>query len=366
MSMDTDQDLKTDDDFAAEWAAMIEDEPEEDKSDFNSLLNLEVLTQEGIDSVIGYKFDPQAVGARTGVGVLANTDMVSQERLPLLEIIYDRLVRLMTTSLRNLTSESIEVSLESIEPVRLGDYLSQICLPAVISVFRAEEWDHMGIMSIEADLMYSMVDILLGGRRMKPPVARDLRPYTTIEMNLVERMCRLILMDAEQAFKPVSEVSFSHIRMENDPRFATIGRPTDSGVLARFRLDMENRGGYMEILIPHAMIEPIREQLSQLFMGESVGKDTIWQDHLTAEIQESNIEVEAILAEEWLSLGQMLNLKVGDTLELQVQKEDLVEIRCGSTHVAKGGVGQQNNNIAIALDQKPKITTKNLANIQKS
>lgn len=349
-----------DEDMAAEWAAMIEDEPEEDKSDFNSLLNLEVLSQEGIDNVLGYKYAPQSLRNTSGIKALANSDLVNSERLPLLEIIYDRLVRLMTTSLRNFTSDSVEVSMEGVESVRIGDYLNQVRLPAVISVFRAEEWDNFGILSIEADLMYSVVDVLLGGRRVKPPVVRDTRPYTSIEMNLAERLARLVLMDAEQAFRPVANITFNFNRMENDPRFATIGRPTDAGIVARFRVDMENRSGYMDMLVPLAMLEPIREHLSQMFMGEKFGHDTMWEEHLSGEIQQSQVELQAVLSEQYLTLSELLNIQVGDTLDLKIEPGTPIDVRCGSATVIKGAVGQKNDHMAVSLNGKPNIQAKDI------
>ena len=76
---------------------------------------------------------------RTGIRAIINSALVSYERLPMLEIVFDRLVRLMTTSLRNFTSDNVEVSLDNITSIRFGDYLNSIPLPAILAVFRAEE-----------------------------------------------------------------------------------------------------------------------------------------------------------------------------------------------------------------------------------
>ena len=69
------------------------------------------------------------------------------------------------------------------------------------------------------------------------------RPYTTIERNLVERMVTVVLSDMSAAFDPVSPVTFRFDRLETNPRFATIARPANAAVLARLRIDMEDRGG---------------------------------------------------------------------------------------------------------------------------
>src|SRR3546814_16522643 len=76
--------------------------------------------------------------------------MVSYERLPMREVVFDRLVRMMSTSLRNFTSDNVEVSLDNITSSRFGDYLNSIPLPAMLAVFKAEEWDNYGLITVDS------------------------------------------------------------------------------------------------------------------------------------------------------------------------------------------------------------------------
>ena len=61
------------------------------------------------------------------------------------------------------------------------------------------------------------------------------------------------------------------------PRFAAISRPANAAILVRLRIDMEDRGGNIELLLPYATIEPIRPVLLQMFMGEKFGRDPIYE-----------------------------------------------------------------------------------------
>ena len=80
--------------------------------------------------------------------------------------------------------------MDTITSIRFGDYLNSIRLPAVLSVIRATEWDNYGVITVDSALVYSIVDVLLGGRRGTALMRIEGRPYTTIERNLVERMGR--------------------------------------------------------------------------------------------------------------------------------------------------------------------------------
>lgn len=345
------------DDMAAQWAAMIDDsEPELESATRGAD---RILNQEEIDNLLGFNIEDTIAADQSGIRALINSAMVSYERLPMLEIVFDRLVRLTTTSLRNFTSDNVEVSLDSISSVRFGDYLNSIPLPAILGVFKAEEWDGFGLCTVESSLIYSIIDVLLGGGRGMSAVRVEGRPYTTIESNLVRRMIEIIMHDMEQAFSPLSPVHFNLERLETNPRFAAISRPANAAILVELRIDMEDRGGKIEIMMPYATLEPIRDLLLQMFMGEKFGRDQIWEGHLATEIYAAEVDVDAVLYETHIPLGRVLDLKVGETLLFDISPNDPVSIKCGGIPLTQGTMGKDEDSIAIRVErglQKPKMT----------
>ena len=343
--------------MALQWAAMVED----GSRDFGGGKNggERVLSQEEIDNLLGFTAGEVNLDDHSGIRAIIDSAMVSYERLPMLEIVFDRLVRLMTTSLRNFTSDNVEVSLDRITSVRFGDYLNSIPLPAILAVFKAEEWDNFGLATVNSSLIYSIIDVLLGGRRGQSTIRIEGRPYTTIESNLVKRMIEVVLADAELAFRPLSPVKFNIDRLETNPRFAAISRSANAAILVRLRIDMEDRGGNIELLLPYATIEPIRAVLLQMFMGEKFGRDPIWEGHLATEIGQAQIGVDAVLYEAKLPLRQMMNLTVGDTLTLELKPEAMVTVRCGDVTLTEGRMGRVGDRIAVRVAKplrKPRTT----------
>ncbi|HBU99447.1 flagellar motor switch protein FliM, partial [Thalassospira lucentensis] len=276
-------------------------------------------------------------------------------RLPMLEVVFDRLVRMMSTSLRNFTSDNVEVSLDNILSLRFGDYLNSIPLPAMLGVFKAEEWDNYGLLTVDSALIYSIVDVLLGGRRGTAAMRIEGRPYTTIERNLVERMIHVVLGDLSAAFDPLSPVTFRFERLETNPRFATIARHANAAIVAKLRIDMEDRGGRLELLIPYATLEPVRELLLQMFMGEKFGRDSIWENHLANELWQTHINLLAVLDEQVMSLGDVINLEVGNRLILNTSPTSPVEVRCGDVPLFKGMMGRKGDRIAIQVRDRARI-----------
>jgi flagellar motor switch protein FliM len=309
-----------------------------------------ILNQDEIDSLLGFDLSGDGNDDRTGIRAIINSALVSYERLPMLEIVFDRLVRLMTTSLRNFTSDNVEVSLDNISSIRFGDYLNSIPLPAILAVFRAEELDNYGLLTVDSNLIYSIVDVLLGGRRGTAAMRIEGRPYTTIERVLVQRMIEVVLHDLKSAFEPLHPVGFSLDRLETNPRFAAIARPANAAILVKLRIDMEDRGGRIELLLPYATLEPIRKMLLQQFMGEKFGRDNIWEGHLATELWTTQMEVRAVLDEQQLPLSRVLDLKVGDTMMLNATPDSLVELRAGAIPLTRGRMGRRNHSIAIRAE----------------
>lgn len=325
-------------------AAMAEDAPAPAERPADRTLN-----QDEVDGLLGFDAAELGVGGQAGIRAIINSGLVSYERLPMLEIVFDRLVRLLTTSLRNFTSDNVEVSLDGIRSVRFGDYLNSIPLPAILSVFKAEQWDGSGLVTVDAALSYSIIDVLLGGRGSTSETRVESRPYTSIETSLVQRMIEVMLEDAEAAFRPVSAVTFSLDRLETNPKFAAITRPANAAILVKLRVDMEERGGKVEILLPYATIEPIRDVLLQMFMGEKFGRDATWEGHLATEIWSAKTEVQAVLYDKPLPLKTILELEVGDTLMLDVKPDALVELRCGSETLTQGRMGRSGDHVAVQV-----------------
>ena len=357
--------------MAAEWAAMAgadlddedgggetadeqsssaSEEEGEDLGEFGARVPGRVLDQEEIDSLLGFDSGGDE-GEVQGIQALINSGLVTYERLPMLDIIFDRMVRMMSTSLRNFTSDNIEVSLDNITSVRFGDYLNSIPLPAMLAVFRAEEWDNYGLLTVDSSLIYSIVDVLLGGRRGTAPMRIEGRPYTTIEQTLVERMIAVVLKDMSAAFEPLSPVNFTFDRLETNPRFATIARPPNAAILIKLRVDMEDRGGRLELLFPYATLEPVRELLLQRFMGEKFGRDTIWETHLATELWYADIELKAVLGEQMMSLREVMNFEVGQTIVFNTKAEDPVELRAGEVAMIKGRLGRSGQHVAVQVEE---------------
>ena len=350
---------------AAEWEAMMAAEEGGDKEDAEGTAEAaagaegeegetRVLNQDEIDLLLGFESAKSDDDSNTGIRAILDKSMMAYEKLPMLEVVFDRMVRMLSSSLRNFTSDNVDVSIDSMTSLRFEDYLNSIPLPALLSVFRAVEWENFGIVTVDSSQIYSTVDILLGGRRAARPIRIEGRPYTTIEQDIVRKVVEIVLGDMSSAFDPVSPVTFQFDRLENNPRFAGIARPNSAALLVRLRVDMDERGGMVEILLPHNTLEPVRDHLLQMFMGEKFGQDSVWERHLGREVEQTSVELEAILDERSISLGEVVDLKVGSTIMLDVKPDDMIKVRSGGISLSQAKLGKVGDRMAVSLVEEIK------------
>ena len=351
----TDLDTSTmteDERIAAEWAASSGSTTTEEVDAMAAMMGQtgKVLNQDEIDSLLGFDTSTKEDG-NVGIQAMLDKALSSYERLPMLEVVFDRLVRMMSTSLRNLTSDNVDVSLESITSLRFGDYINSVPLPALLTIFKAVEWENYGVISANGQLVFSMLDVLLGGRRTNRPVKIEGRPYTTIEQDVVKKFTEVMLQDMSAAFDPLSPVTFKYERQETNPRFATIARPANAAILVTLRVDMEERGGMLEIMLPYATLEPIKELLLQMFMGEKFGRDSMWENHLGREVRSTSLKLEAILGQKSVKMSDIVNLRVGSTIVLDKEPDEDIKVMCGGIPMMAGKLGKMGDNKAIKVTE---------------
>ena len=323
-----------------------------------------LLDQGEVDSLWGKK-DSDGKETKKGLGLLVNSQRITAERLPALEGIYERFARTLSGSMRYFTSENVDVTFGKILPMRFGDFLNSVELPSLLVIFKAEQWESRGLIVLDNQLIYAIVDILHGGRRTRQLQSNEGKPYTVIETHMIHRLVNNALKDLESAFDPVSVVNFHYERMENDSRFATIALPSNTAVVADFTIGIDRRSGIMRIIMPYRTLEPIKTALSQQLLGESFGESGAWTRHFSESLRVSNIELEAVLSEFQTTLGEAFSWERGSKLEIDLPLDPQITVHSGGTPLFVAGMGRKEGHLALRLLRRAEGETEKVAHPQR-
>jgi flagellar motor switch protein FliM len=305
------------------------------------------LDQSAIDNLMGVSppKSPQIVGIKA----MIDKALESYEKLPMLDVVFEKFARLLSTSLRNLTEYNVELEVKSIQSLRFGKFLNTIAIPAIINIFRVKGQDNFGILLANNSLIFSFIDVLFGGKKIDKQFKIEGRAYTSIEQSLIKQISEIILKDLTTAFQTISNFSFIYERIESDHRFASIARHADSAVLIKIAIEIDQKKGILEIVFPYNTLEPVKEILSQIFIGEQSGVNNSWKELIKEKIHETNVTLNAVFYSKPSTLIDIANLKVGSTIITEHSPEEEISLECADVEILKGKIGKLNKKVAISI-----------------
>ena len=276
---------------------------------------------------------------------------ISHERLPMLDIVFDKLSRMLTESFLHLVSTDVQVSLNDVDYTRFGDFISADA-PRIIAVVRAEEWDNSFIIAIDTRLIFALSEMLMGGApgNLDKDIGDGARTPTNIEMQIAKRIFTIVAERLGDAFDSVAKVEFAIERLELNPQFAAIARLTSAAIDGDLSLSVAGVEGALKVIFPYTTLEPLKGSLQQMFVGERIGRDTTWENHFERAVMNTELTFEAILHQQNAALNEILNWKPGDTITFDASAESEVRLLCDGLEFFRGPMGRKNGRIAAQIE----------------
>ena len=266
---------------------------------------------------------------------LTNQDRVIRGRMPTLDIIYERFIRLFRMSLSNSLRKIAAISIISTDLLKFGEFVNTLPIPSCMCIVRFESLRGPALLVFESKLAYALVDSYFGGTD-RPYTKIEGKEFTRIELSIMQKVMDLAIRDLEEAWAPVHKVDISFVRIEVNPQFVGVVPPSDVIISTTFEVELENASGTVALVIPYSTIEPIKNKLNSSFQTESDRVDKEWtammQEHLRA--AQANVAVQ--LGQANITVGDLVNLNVGDIIplnqdcdsELSVMVEGVRKFKC--------------------------------------
>lgn len=285
----------------------------------------DLLSQDEIDALL-HGVDSGDVSTeddlRAHDGVARSVDLSSQDRIvrgrmPTLEMINERLARYLRISLFNLLRRSTEITVGGVRLEKFGEYIHTLPLPTSLNMIRVKPLRGTGLFVMDAHLVFTLVDHFFGGGGRFHATIEG-REFTRTETRVMRMVLDLVFKDLVEAWGPVLPLEFEYLNTEVNPQFANIVSPSEIVVICSFKLELEGGGGEMHLTLPYAMIEPIRDLLDAGMQSDRAEGDGRWLRTLREEIRLAPVEVSCKLVEFELSVAELLRLKPGDVLPIDM------------------------------------------------
>jgi flagellar motor switch protein FliM len=319
-------------------------------------MSQQILSQDEVDALLqGITGDTaeQQTQHDAAPGGVRRYDIATQERIvrgrmPMMEIVGERFARNIRQGLFDFIRKSPEVAIGPIKMQKYSAFLREIVVPTNFNIVALRPLRGTGLIVCEPTLVFAVIDSLFGGNG-KFHTRIEGREFSPIEQRVIERLVGIVIAEYAKAWAGVYPLQLEHQRSEMRPQFATVATPGEAVVTSSFTLELGESTGALHFCMPYAALEPIRDVLYSSPQGDHGEPDRRWLQLLTREIQAAEVEVVAELAHAPATVEQLLALKAGDFVELDL--EPTIEAKVDGVPVFSGQYGTSNGRYAVKVNQ---------------
>ncbi len=273
-------------------------------------------------------------------------DRIVRGRMPTLEMINERFSRHFRISLFNMLRRSAEISVGGVEMMKFAEYVHTLFVPTSLNMVKIRPLRGTGLVVLDPKLVFIVVDNYFGGDGRYHAKIEG-REFTPTEQRVIQMLLNLAFNDLHEAWAPVMNIDFEFMNSEVNPQFANIVSPTEVVVTSKFHIELEGGGGDLHVTMPYSMLEPIREILDAGIQSDRTDTDDRWITALREEVRGAEVELESTLATVQLSLRDILNMKPGDVIPLEMPEH--VTLRAENVPIFRGTLGVSDENLAIKI-----------------
>ncbi|MDT8446618.1 MAG: flagellar motor switch protein FliM [bacterium] len=319
----------------------------------------QVLSQDEVDSLLkgiaggdsDEDFDMPDMDADAVIPYdLTSQDRIIRGRMPTLEIIHDRFVRMFRLTLSSALRKVVDISVRSTELIKFGEFLKTLPVPSSLNLFRMNPLRGNAILVLETRLVFTLIDIFFGGTG-ELEVKAEGRDFTAIEQKMVKRVVISALEDLQNAWKPVFPLQVAYTRTEINPQFVAIVPHSEVVVVITFDVEMGKAPMMLTICIPYSMVEPIRGKLDSGFQSDQNEEDHVWGKRFRDNLAEAEINLLVELGRTEISVRNFLSLKKGDIVPLNHEASSPLDVKVEGVAKFRGFQGSYKGKQAIKISE---------------
>lgn len=311
------------------------DESEEDQS----VQRIFSRTRKDLDSIEIRQYD------------FKRPERVSKDQMMALETLHEAFARNFGASLSGFLRTIVEVRVAACEQMTYGEFVSGLPNPTSYNLIQPDDLEGQMCLEVSPLIIYPIIDRLLGGNNQDLFIPQ--RPMTAIEQRLISNVLGRGLDALSEAWDSVRKLKFEIVAHESNPQLVQIVPPNEVVMVIGLEVRMASRAGTMNLCIPYNVIEPVMDELSSQswFAVSRHENDTTSEKRIIENLDQTGIDVTAVLAETTITLRDLSEMKIGDMIVTSKSDKDSALILVGQEPKFLAQVGQHHGNRAIKVQR---------------
>ncbi|HZO92336.1 MAG TPA: flagellar motor switch protein FliM [Candidatus Baltobacteraceae bacterium] len=284
---------------------------------------MSILSQEEIDALVSQLAAPEPEAAPEVRKIKSfdfrfnkRLDKFSSNQLQTMRTLHDNFTRLLNNSLSVYLRTRVEATIVSIDQISYGDFIASIGSQSILSIFSMDPLPGSGIVQVDLNLVFSIIDRLLGGPGWFPQKLRDL---TDIERTLMQRFMARMLNSYRESWNYLLTLSLKIEALDSNPQFIPRIIPLDQIVaFVTCELKVGDMTGVMNFCLPYLVLQQIGPQLSDFQWSPSIVAGRGMTEHdivqLARNVERAPVDVRVELGRTIVSLRDLIALQPGDLI----------------------------------------------------
>jgi len=275
-------------------------------------------------------------------------DKFSKDQLRTLQVVHETFARLLASSLSAYLRTLVHLDLISVEQVPYDEYIRSLS-NSVINIISLPPLSGQAILEIDFDIIYGMIDRLLGGPGHAIKRSKDL---TEIEKTITDTIIGKALNELQTAWENIVQIEPVKEMMETSPQFVTIASPNDIVVSILFELKVGDNRGAMSLCIPYLILKPVMPRLTtQRWLATASHQVSPENTAILARrLRTTRIPCVVRLGSAQITVQEFLNLRAGDTIRLDSRLSDPVDVLIGGKVKFQARPGIRDKKLAICIN----------------
>lgn len=285
---------------------------------------------------------------------LVARDKIVRGRMPVLDRLNERWVAEFERKLADLIRQPVEVALQEVQLAPYADWLATLAVPTSFNAYAVKQWQRNALIAVDGKLLFVLVDSYYGGAG-KPAANAAREALTPTEERLNRTIADALVEHFRRAFAPVAALDFQHAQTEIDASYVTMATPSETVVVTRVEVTVNEAGGAVTLVVPLASFEPVRDKLSEGLKTVSAETRQRWRQSLRAQLESTQLELCSVFLEMEISMRELLKMQPGDVLPIEMPKT--ATLRSGAKALLRGKFGRSRGYNAISVLEAVKSNT---------
>ena len=310
-----------------------------------------LLLKESIDSELE-QVDATVINTdHTALPVdLTSGESILRGKLPGLNRLAEKLSRELRSELSNLLGQNCLLSLDSVSHVKFGALAKQLPVPSSIHLFKSSALPEEAMVYIENKFALLIVDLLMGGSGLIIPRKKE-REFSEIETKLLKKFVDLLLSGFDRSLDGLITTKSEYLRAEHNPTTLSIAQASDQIVRVDINVEVLSKSLTFSICLPKRFLSPVWNKLSGDVLTE--GRTVNLEDNLKVShaLNEVFAELKVVLASGEIKGQEVLDLKVGDIINLDTAADSDARVMVEGQEKFKAKVGTYKGSAAATITE---------------